>query len=343
MKVLVTGDQGYVGSVLVPTLLESGYEVVGTDVGFFKECFLGDMKVPNYLCLEKDVRSLEAADLKGFDAIIHLAALCNDPLAKFTPDLTIEINKDASFRLAGLAKQVGIQRFIYASSCSLYGAAEEEWLDERAEFQPVSAYGESKIEAEKAIGTLANDAFSPCFLRFATAYGASPRPRFDIVLNNLVGWAVTTGEIKLMSDGMAWRPMIHVKDMCKVYMVVLEAPLSVIHNHSYNVGQDSENYLVKNIATAVKATIANTEMIVDAEASKDARSYKVSFKKLDQAFPNLKMDWNIEKGTEELYKSYKDANLSLEKFKGRTFNRLLQLQYLMETNQINRALVWKNS
>lgn len=340
MKILLTGSQGYVGSVLGNFLLKHGYHVVGLDTGYFRECYLGDPCEVRYPELVKDVRDIQPGDLKGFDAVIHLAALSNDPLGALSPRSTMEIGHSASVRLAHLAKICGVQRFVFASSCSLYGATQKEWVTERDTFNPVTVYGEAKACAERDISTLADSQFCPTFLRIATAFGVSPRLRFDVALNNLVGWAYTTGKVRLLSDGLAWRPIVHVEDMCRAYVEVLEAPKEIICNQSYNVGANRENYQIRTLAEIVQRVVPGITVEYATEANRDARSYRVSFDKINAKLPSYRPEWTAERGARQLYTFFRQIGLTYEQFQSRLYTRLSQIQYLLEQRLLDSELRW---
>lgn len=303
MRILVTGSHGYIGTILVAMLSKEGYDVVGLDSDLYERCTFGN-SMPDIPLIRKDIRDVQASDLEGMDAVIHLAGLSNDPLGDLNPQLTYEINHEASVRLAKLAKQVGITRYIFSSSCSTYGAAGEEMLNETAEFHPVTPYGDSKVKVEMDVSRLTDDRFSPTFLRNSTAYGVSPRMRFDLVLNNLVAWAFTTGLVYLKSDGSPWRPIVHIEDISRAFILALQAPREVIHNQAFNVGINTENYRIRELAEIVKETVPGCRVEYAKDAGPDKRSYRVDFKKLTKTFPEYKPQWDARKGVQELYQAY---------------------------------------
>jgi nucleoside-diphosphate-sugar epimerase len=339
MRVLVTGHNGYLGSVMVEVLRSHGHEVVGLDTFFFGDC--GDGKIDDTPAIRKDLRDLEVSDLAGVDAVIHLAALCNDPLGDLNPDWTFDINHDASLRLAALAKEAGVSRFLYSSSCSLYGDAGEGFVDEEAPMRPLTPYAVSKVRAEADISELADENFSPVFMRNATAYGMSPRLRADIVLNNLVCWAYTTGKIHISSDGTPWRPLVHVRDIALVFVAALTAPREIIHNQAFNVGANGENYQIRDLADIVRETVPGCTVEYAADGGPDPRNYRVSFDKLAHAFPDLKLEWNARKGAVELYDAVRAAGLTVDDFQGRRFIRLRQLTHLLDQNLLDGTLRWQ--
>jgi nucleoside-diphosphate-sugar epimerase len=301
MKVIVTGHKGYIGSALVPMLVKEGYQVKGIDSDLFESCTYGEgpMEITE---LRKDIRDVEVEDLEGYDAVIHLAALSNDPLGNINPDLTYEINHRASVRIAKLAKQAGLSRFLFSSSCSTYGAAEgDDMLTEEAEFNPVTPYGHSKVLVEKDVALLADDKFSPVFLRNATAYGVSPRHRFDLVLNNLTAWAYTKGLVYLKSDGTPWRPIVHIEDISRAFIAALKAPRERIHNEAFNVGVNTENYRIRELAEIVKETVPGCKLEYADDAGPDKRNYRVNFTKISQQLPEFQPVWTARKGAEQLY------------------------------------------
>jgi nucleoside-diphosphate-sugar epimerase len=341
MRVLVTGHHGYIGSVLVRLLREVGYEVVGLDSDFFaSNRFVG--RVTEVPTLKRDLRDVEAADLAGFDAVLHLAALSNDPLGDLNPQLTYEINYRATMKLASLAKKVGVRRFLFSSSCSMYGAARSEMLDESAPFRPVTPYAESKVLVEGELGSLADENFSPVFLRNTTAYGVSPFMRFDIVLNNLVAWAYTTGRVQIQSDGTPWRPLIHIEDICRAFIAVLEAPDETIHNQAFNVGITEENYQVRDLARIVQETVPGCVIEYSSTGGPDPRSYRVNFAKIKDILPGFQPKWNVRRGAQELYAACQEAKLTLEDFDGPRFKRITHIRKMLADGRIDSQLRWKS-
>ena len=342
MRVLVTGNLGYIGTVMVPMLLEDGHEVVGQDSNLYERSNFGDppAEVPTIF---KDLRDLEAKDIEGFDAIIHLAGLSNDPLGNLNPNLTYEINHLASVRLAKLAKEVGVQRFIFSSSCSTYGASGDDYIGEEAEFHPVTPYGESKMLVERDLAKLADSKFSPTFLRNATAYGVSPRLRFDLVLNNLVAWAFTTGLVYLKSDGSPWRPIVHIADISRAFIAALNAPLDLVHNQAFNVGITEENFRIKELAQIVKETVPDCRVEFASNAGPDKRNYRVDCSKIQKTLPDFKPQWTARKGAKELYDAYKKIGLKLDDFEGPRYKRIDHIKMLIKDGLLGSDLRWKNS
>ncbi len=343
MRILVTGHNGYIGSVAVPVFQASGHEVVGLDTYFFEECTFGEAP-DNVPSLRKDLRDIAPADLHGFDAIVHLAALCNDPLGDLNPTWTFDINHAASVRLAKMAKEAGVQRFVYASSCSIYGAATEgELLTEDAPLRPLTYYALSKVRTEEHVAKLADASFSPVFMRNATAYGISPRLRSDLVLNNLVGWAYTTGRVRILSDGTPWRPIVHVEDIAAAFAAALTAPRDAIHNQVFNVGINDENYQVRELAETVQEIAPGCEVEYAGPGGPDPRSYRVDFSRLAKALPDFRPKWNARLGAKELYFAFQRAGLTRSDFQGRTYVRLAQLKYLLATGRLDSTLRWTNA
>lgn len=339
MRVLLTGHKGYIGTRLAPLLLERDHDVVGLDTDFYGTCTFGEppVAIPEIICDSRDV----APDmLEGFDAIIHLAGLSNDPLGDYDPSLTSEINEEASIRLAKLAKGVGVERFLFASSCSNYGAAGDDFLDETAEFNPVTPYGVSKVNVELAVGPLADDAFSPTFLRASTAYGLSPRIRFDLVLNNLTAWAYTTGEVYLKSDGSPWRPIVHVEDIARAYVAALEAPRDLVHNRAFNVGQTSENYQIREIAELVRQVVPGSKIGFAADAGPDKRNYRVDCNLISRVLRNFKPQWTARRGIEELYDAFSREGLKLDDFEGPRYKRIAHIRKLIDSGRLDPKLRW---
>jgi nucleoside-diphosphate-sugar epimerase len=335
---LVTGHDGYIGAVLVPHLLERGYEVVGLDTFYYGDCWLTQRRLP-IRAFRKDVRDVEQGELRGFDAIIHLAALSNDPVGALAPDLTLDINYRASVRLAELAKQAGVRRFVYASSCSLYGKTPEEWVDETCPMAPLTAYAQSKVLTEEGLHKLADSHFSPIILRFATVYGISPKLRIDLVANNLAGWGVITGEIRILSDGTPWRPLIHVEDVAAAYEFSLRVPLEKVHNQTFNVGFNSHNYQVRDIAEQVAEVLPEAEVSFASEPDRDSRSYRVRFDRF-QTLSGLKPQWDLKSGVQQIVEAYQQVGLTQEALTGRKYVRLNQIKHLIEVGRLDAHLRW---
>ncbi|RYE64693.1 MAG: SDR family oxidoreductase [Oxalobacteraceae bacterium] len=339
MKVMVTGHRGYIGSVMVPILAAAGHEVHGYDSELYHRChYAPGGSLPSVPGLCKDVRDITATDLAGFDAVVHLAALSNDPLSNLNPEITYAINHRGSVQVAKAAKQAGVKRFLFASSCSNYGAAGEGLVNETAELKPVSAYGVSKVLAEQDIAGLADADFCPVYMRPATAYGLSPMLRFDIVLNNLTAWAVTERVILLKSDGSPWRPIVHIADISRAFLAALEAPADVVRNQAFNVGQDAHNYQIRDIAQIVAATVPGCKLAFASDASPDTRSYRVDFGKITKALPAFKPTRSATDGAEELYRAYVSAGLTMTEFEGPRYQRIGQIQSLISDGEIGEDL-----
>src|SRR3954469_22229742 len=333
MKVLLTGSRGYIGSVMAPMLARAGHEVVGVDTDLYRRSTFGPWKEA-IRTIEKDVRAIEAHDLRGFDAVVHLAALSNDPLGDLNPQLTYDINHLASVRLAMLARAAGVGRFVFASSCSNYGAAGDAPVTEESELNPVTAYGESKVLSERDIVKLADGSFTPTFLRCATAYGVSPRLRFDIVLNNLVAWAFTSGKVLLKSDGSPWRPIVHIEDIARAFLAVLDAPREAVHAQALNVGRDDQNYRIREIAQIVKETVPGCEIAYAEGAGPDARNYRADFSKIARVLPGFQPQWDARKGARQLYETYRSIGLELADFEGPRYRRIDQIKLLIASGQL---------
>ena len=339
MKVLVTGHHGYIGSVLVPRLVRAGHEVVGLDTFYFEGCDFAASaaEVP---CIRGDVREVDASALVGAAAVIHLAALSNDPLGSLNPSCTYDINQRAAVRLARLSKAAGVQRFVFSSSCSLYGRAGDAFLDEQAPFNPVTPYGESKVGVERALAALADDSFSPVSLRNATAYGVSPRLRADLMVNNLVGYAVLSGAVLIRSDGTPWRPLAHVEDIAAAFVAVLHAPRAAVHNQAFNVGRTDQNFRVREVADMVRAVVPGSEVTYAAGGGPDPRCYRVNCDKLPAAVPEYRPRWTVRMGIEQLYDAYRNVGLSQDDFLGEKFQRIERIQRLLAAHRIDRELRW---
>jgi nucleoside-diphosphate-sugar epimerase len=335
--VLVTGSDGYIGAVLVPYLNAAGHEVVGLDSFLFSGCTFGP-DPQSVQSIAVDVRDVAADDLRGFDAVMHLAAISNDPLGNLNPQVTYDINHLASVRLARLAKEAGVGRFLFSSSCSLYGAADgDAFLDEQAAFHPVTPYGESKVLAEQGITELADDDFSPTFLRNATAYGVSPRLRGDVVVNNLVGHAFAIGAVHLMSDGTPWRPLVHVEDISAAFLAILEAPRDLVHAQAFNVGKTEENYRIREVAEMVRDVVPGSEVTFAEGAGPDLRCYRVDCAKLTTV-PGLELRWTVRRGIEQLYQAFKEHGLTMDDLAGARYQRIARIQSLLDSGHLDLHL-----
>lgn len=340
MRVLLTGHKGYIGSVLAPMLLDEGFDVVGYDSDLFENSTFGDTlaDIPE---IKKDIRDIEISELEGFDAVLHLAGLSNDPLGDLNPDLTYEINHLASVRMAALAKEAGVKRFIFSSSCSNYGASGDNFLTEESPFNPVTPYGISKVRVEKDVAKLADDNFSPVFLRNATAFGVSPRLRFDLVLNNLIAWAFTTGKIHLKSDGSSWRPIVHIEDISRAFIAVLKAPVETVHNHAFNVGRNEDNYRIRDLAEIVAEVEPDCEIEFSENAVVDKRNYRVDCSKIQRVIPEFKPQWDARKGARQILDAYRKYGLTLQEFEGPKYQRIGHIKQLLKSGLLTPELRWE--
>lgn len=339
MKILLTGHNGYIGSVMQPFLQAAGHEVHGLDSYLFEDCTFGPA-TRDIPAARVDLRDVERRHLHGFDAVIHLAALSNDPLGNLNPDTTYEINHRASTRLARLAKEAGVPRFLFASSCSLYGVAGDDILAEDAAFNPITAYGDSKVLFERDVAALADETFSPVFLRNATAYGWSPRLRCDVVVNSLVASAVTTGDVYLQSDGSPWRPLVHVEDISRAFLAALEAPREAVHNQAFNVGRTTENYRVREVAEIVERVVPGSRVRYAQGAGPDPRCYRVNCDRISAVLPGFQPQWNVQRGAEQLYEAFRSNGVTGATFDESRFLRMKHIRKLQDGGRIDQSLRW---
>ena len=339
-RILITGHQGYIGSVMAPIFVEAGHEVFGLDVGYFRECNLVPIatEIP---MVHRDIRDLAQSDLEGFDAVVHLAALSNDPVGNLNQRWTEEINFDGSVRLAELAKAAGVKRFLFSSSCIMYGMAEAAVATEESPLDPQTEYARSKVKSELGIAALAGGGFSPTFLRNGTVYGMSPRMRFDTVLNDFVGSAVTTGKVVVFSDGTPWRPVVHVEDIARSFLAVLDAPIDTVHNQAFNNGSNDLNHQIINLAKTVAETVPGCDVELLGKSGADQRTYRADFSKFALAFPSFRFKWSVADGAEELYQAFRTIGLTQADFADRRFTRLKWLKYLLDTDRLDGSLRWQ--
>ncbi len=337
--ILITGNTGYIGSVMTTFFKQCGYKVKGLDLQLYQGCeFVEQFELPDHQ-ITRDIREVNEQDLEGVTDIIHLAALSNDPLGELNPNLTYEINYKGTLKLANLAKKAGVKRFLFSSSCSMYGISDSDVsLTEDGSLNPITAYAKSKVYAENDLSQLADDNFHPVFMRNATAYGVSPMLRLGLVVNNLVAWAHTTSKVAILSDGTPWRPIIHVEDMCRAFKVVLEASVEIIHNQAFNIGLDEENYQIEDLALMVEKIVPDCRAEILNETSSDERSYRVDFSKLKETFPEFDPQWNVEKGIDQLYRSYTKNNFTLDDFESVKFFRIRWIKELIEKGVLDKDL-----
>lgn len=344
MKVLITGHQGYIGPIMVRAFKHAGHFVAGLDTGYFRDCLTSATEVGPDQEIERDIRKVTADDVRGFDCIVHLAALSNDPLGELAPELTMEINYEATVRCAQIAKAVGVGRFVFASSCSLYGASgSDDPLTEEAPFNPVSAYAISKVKVELALREMADESFTPVYMRNATAYGVSPRMRFDLVLNNLMAWAKTARSIRVSSDGTPWRPLVHIEDIASAALCAAEAPKNAVHNQAFNIGRNDSNFRIREIAEAVAREVPLAKLEITGETAGDLRSYRVNFDKAAKHLPGFSPAWTIDRACRQLGEWFDSRDESVDSFQSRSCIRLKQLKYLVAEGLLTERLFWANA
>jgi nucleoside-diphosphate-sugar epimerase len=340
MEILVTGWSGYIGPVMARVLRQAGHRLTGLDTGFFEKCSMGPVHDSERV-IRKDVRDVTPSDLDGIDAVVHLAALSNDPMGDLQPEWTYQINLEGSLHLARVAREAGVKRFLFSSSCSIYGASTGELATETAPLQPLSAYAISKVKTEEGLEKLATLDFSPVFLRNATAYGVSPRMRLDLVLNNLTAWAFTTGRVQIMSDGTPWRPLVHIEDISRAFAAVLQAPRSTIHNEAFNVGMTSENHQVRDLGEFVRQAVPNSMVRYSAASNPDPRNYRVDFSKIGRVIPAFRPIWTARQGAEELFHAFEAHSLVESDLASPNYIRLKQLRRLIDAGELDENLRWK--
>ncbi|MDX2149527.1 MAG: SDR family oxidoreductase [Bryobacteraceae bacterium] len=343
MRVLVTGHRGYIGAVITPMIASAGHQVTGLDIDYYRNCDFGTETVRGFGAqqeINKDVREITRDDLKGIDAIVHLAALCNDPLSDLNPDLTLDINYRATLKLARRALDAGVRRFLFSSSCSMYGSAGDELVTESAPFRPLTIYARSKVFCEQEISALASDRFSPVFLRNATAYGVSPRLRLDLVLNNLTASAMATGRVYLKSDGTPWRPLVHIEDIGRAFLAALEAPIETVHNQAFNIGANSENYQMRELAEFVRDAVPGARIEYAPDAGPDLRCYRVDFSKARTALPGFAPRWTAREGAVELAEAFRRHPLNASDLEGAVFNRVKRIRRMLANDELTSELRW---
>ncbi len=343
MRVLVTGHNGYIGSVMVPVLCRAGHDVVGLDSYLFEQCGFGDDDEAGVPAIRKDVRDVEPEDFEGFDAVIHLAALSNDPLGNLNPECTYEVNHAGSLRVGRAAKQAGVRRFVFASSCSLYGIGGDGFLTEQASFNPITPYGRSKVLVERDLGQLADDRFSPTYMRNATAYGVSPRLRMDLVVNSFVALACTAGQVRIESDGTPWRPLVHVEDICRAFAAVLEAPLDLVRDEAFNVGRSEENCQIRDVAEMVRQVVPGSGVSYAEGGGPDPRCYRVDCGKIARVLPAFKPQWTLRRGIEQLHAAYKRYGLTLEDAVGSRYFRMKHISRLQREGRLDDRQRWRTT
>ncbi len=341
MRIMVTGHDGYIGKALVPLLQEAGHDVVGLDTFLYEDCTFGEpsAEIP---AIRTDIRDVTVDQLRGFDAIVHLAAISNDPVGDINRETTMSINHEGTAHLGRVAREAGVLRFVFSSSCSLYGAGSQGALDETAAFNPVTAYGESKVLAERALSALANEHFSPTCLRNATAYGLSSRLRADLVVNNLVGFAFLTGEVLMKSDGTPWRPLVHIEDIARAFLAVLEADRAKVHDEAFNVGRTEENYRIRDVARIVEEVVPGSRVVLADTAGPDLRNYRVDCSKIERVLPAFRPVWTVRSGAEQLYEAYRRIGLTSEAFDGAALSRIRHVRSLIASGRLDETMRWRH-